>query len=125
LRHKGDKAAVRRQTGKISEIEEIIPNLPLQNAGFLVRAAQEIVEQAELVDDFESRGWIVSPRKSRRKSACFSSTSTETPARASSNPSIMPAGPPPAIQQRTAISRSGMAASIIGVAYPRPPMIAG
>src|ERR1700741_3907 len=46
-------------------------------------------------------GWIVSPRKSRRKSACFSSTTTDTPARASRNPSIMPAGPPPAIAQRT------------------------
>src|SRR5882724_8635092 len=39
---------------------------------------------------------MVSPRKSRRKSACFSRTTTETPARARSNPSIMPAGPPPA-----------------------------
>src|SRR5258707_14360099 len=44
---------------------------------------------------------MVSPRKSRRKSACFSSTTTSTPARASKNPSIMPAGPPPAIAQRT------------------------
>src|SRR6202142_3147938 len=47
-------------------------------------------------------GWIVSPRKSRRKSACFSRTRTSTPVRASSNPSIMPAGPPPAMAQRTA-----------------------
>src|SRR5204863_486402 len=44
-------------------------------------------------------GWIVSPRKSRRKSACFSSTTTSTPARASSRPSIIPAGPPPTTQQ--------------------------
>src|SRR5690348_7898836 len=44
-------------------------------------------------------GWMVSPRKSRRKSACFSSTATLTPARASRKPSIMPAGPPPAMQQ--------------------------
>src|SRR6185369_4081497 len=43
---------------------------------------------------------MVSPRKSRRKSACFSSTTTETPARARRKPSIMPAGPPPAIAQR-------------------------
>src|SRR5437870_12800764 len=46
-------------------------------------------------------GWIVSPRKSRKKSACFSSTSTSTPARASSSPSMIPAGPPPAMQHRT------------------------
>src|SRR5215212_8019496 len=55
-------------------------------------------------------GWIVSPRKSRRKSACFSRTRTSTPARASKNPSIIPAGPPPTTQQRTrAISPAGMA----------------
>src|SRR5688500_10348236 len=45
-------------------------------------------------------GCSVSPRKSRRKSACFSSTSVSTPARASSRPSIMPAGPPPATTTR-------------------------
>ena len=38
----------------------------------------------------------MSPRKSRRKSSCFSSTTTRTPARASSSPSTIPAGPPPA-----------------------------
>jgi hypothetical protein len=43
----------------------------------------------------------VSPRKSRRKSACFSSTSTSTPARANNNPAISPAGPPPAMQHCT------------------------
>ncbi|GAA2125567.1 hypothetical protein GCM10009825_01920 [Arthrobacter humicola] len=40
-------------------------------------------------------GCTVSPRKSRRKSACFSNTVTRTPARARSRPSIIPAGPPP------------------------------
>src|SRR4029077_5669950 len=48
-------------------------------------------------------GWMVSPRKSRRKSACFSNTTTSTPARAKSRPSIIPAGPPPAMQHRTDI----------------------
>src|SRR5271155_56635 len=42
-------------------------------------------------------GCTVSPRKSRRKSACFSSTVTSTPPRASSSPAIIPAGPPPTI----------------------------
>src|SRR5205807_9557814 len=41
---------------------------------------------------------MVSPRKSRRKSSCFSSTIMGTPARASRKPSIMPAGPPPTMQ---------------------------
>src|SRR5215467_13178040 len=42
---------------------------------------------------------MVSPRKSRKKSACFSSTITSTPARASRKPAITPAGPPPTIAQ--------------------------
>lgn len=44
-------------------------------------------------------GCTVSPRKSRRKSACFSSTVTLTPALASNNPSTIPAGPPPTTTQ--------------------------
>src|SRR5258706_8555376 len=48
---------------------------------------------------------MVSPRKSRRNSACFSSTTTSTPARASKNPSTIPAGPPPTKQQRTSIAK--------------------
>ena len=44
-------------------------------------------------------GWMVSPRKSRKKSACFSSTTTSSPARARISPSIIPAGPPPEMAQ--------------------------
>src|SRR4051812_25375645 len=48
-------------------------------------------------------GWTVSPRKSRKKSACFSSTRTRQPARANSRPAIIPAGPPPTtIRSRSA-----------------------
>src|SRR5213078_1420502 len=50
------------------------------------------------------------PRKSRRKSACFSRTTTSTPARANNSPSIIPAGPPPAMQHRTDIASSAMRA---------------
>ena len=49
----------------------------------------------------------VSPRKSRRKSACFSMTVTSTPARASSSPSMIPAGPPPATMQVVFSSSAG------------------
>ena len=42
-------------------------------------------------------GWTVSPRKSRRKSPCFSSTVVRSPARAKSRPATIPAGPPPAM----------------------------
>src|SRR4051794_33499826 len=57
-------------------------------------------------------GWIVSPRKSRKKSACFSRTTTSTPARASRNPSIMPAGPPPAMQHRVRIDRGKLKSGV-------------
>src|SRR5215472_47029 len=63
-------------------------------------------------------GWIVSPRKSRRKSACFSRTRTSIPARARRYPSIIPAGPPPAMQQRLCnFSGNGEPASIVGSPY--------
>jgi hypothetical protein len=41
----------------------------------------------------------VSPRKSRRKSACFSATVTSSPWRSSSTAIMSPAGPPPTIMQ--------------------------
>src|SRR5215208_1037829 len=47
---------------------------------------------------------MVSPRKSRKKSVCFSSTVTERPARASNRASIRPAGPPPTMQQSSMLS---------------------
>src|SRR5580700_10247891 len=62
---------------------------------------------------------MVSPRKSRRKSLCFSRTATSTPARASRKPSTIPAGPPPAIQQRTStlysVSRMALLSSVFTV----------
>src|SRR6266496_1070915 len=53
---------------------------------------------------------MVSPRKSRKKSSCFSRTVTSTPERARRNPSITPAGPPPAMQH---VVRSFMGCSWI------------
>lgn len=50
----------------------------------------------------------VSPRKSRRKSGCFSSTVTSIPARANSNASIIPAGPPPAMAHVVPCGSSGL-----------------
>src|SRR5206468_6311060 len=49
------------------------------------------------------------PRKSRRKSACFSRTTTFTPARARRKPSIIPAGPPPTTTQRVCNSSGDLA----------------
>ena len=54
---------------------------------------------------------MVSPRKSRKKSLCFSSTVTFTPLRASRYPSITPAGPPPTMQY-VVLSLFAIAASV-------------
>ena len=109
LRHEGDEPAMRRQAGKVCDLHGIFADLAAERLGFLVRALQEFTEQPEFVHDLKGRGCIVSPRKSRRKSACFSRTRTETPARAKRKPSIMPAGPPPAMQQLTVTSPASIA----------------
>src|SRR5438105_434329 len=51
---------------------------------------------------------MVSPRKSRKKSPCFSRTWISTPARASRQPTIIPHGPPPTMQQRVEIGSAVM-----------------
>ena len=62
-------------------------------------------------------GCTVSPRKSRRKSLCFSRMTTGTPARASRKPSIMPAGPPPAMQQVVLIAAMAPGSIIDNVVF--------
>ena len=56
----------------------------LQLRHLVVRQLQQIARASPARPSPRSvEGWMVSPRKSRRKSACFSSTTTSTPARAS------------------------------------------
>ena len=43
------KAAMGRQMGEIGDLDKIVADLRAEGAGFLVRAAQEFAEQAELV----------------------------------------------------------------------------
>jgi len=56
-----------------------------------LRQLGEALAEAELVSSCNVVGCTVSPRKSRRKSPCFSNTVTSTPPRASSSPSTIPA----------------------------------
>ena len=56
LRHQGEEAAMGGQMGKIGDFEKIIADLRAEAAGFLMRPAQELGEQAELVHDLEGRG---------------------------------------------------------------------
>ena len=65
----------------------------------LVRALEEAVEHAELVEDLHGRGVDGVAAEIAQEVACFSSTRTFAPARANSRPAIIPAGPPPAIEK--------------------------
>ena len=98
MRHDRDESAARRQVREVGHAACACRRRAPQRVDLLVRQLQELIEQAELVHELQVEGWIVSPRKSRRKSACLSSTTVLTPARANRNPSIIPAGPPPAMQ---------------------------
>ena len=110
LRHEGNEAAARRQTCEVGNTEPHRAKLSAK----VVRLVVQIVRKSGTPCGAAARnssstpnscinssvdGWIVSPRKSRRKSPCFSSTMVRTPARESSTPNIMPAGPPPTMQQ--------------------------
>jgi hypothetical protein len=67
---------------------------------FLMRALQELVDQSELIDNFECRRMNGVSAAVAGKVGVLSNTETRTPARARSNPSIMPARPPPATTHR-------------------------
>src|SRR6266487_4048294 len=54
LRHEGDELALSRQMRKIGHYYEIVTDLPADLAHLLVRALQEIFEQAEFMHDLES-----------------------------------------------------------------------
>ncbi len=82
-------------------VSGVSPNWPVSLVTFWCGSFRSSSSQPSSSITSSVEGWIVSPRKSRRKSLCFSSTSTLTPARAKSTPSIIPAGPPPAMQQVT------------------------
>lgn len=98
LRHQPEELAVCRKVSKVANHDLFRPYLRCQLANLLMRALQKFVQNSQLIHDLQRRRMDLSPRKSRRKSPCFSSTWTSTPARASRKPSIIPAGPPPAMQ---------------------------
>lgn len=68
-------------------------------AEFAERQSREPLPRPSSSSSRSVVGCTVSPRKSRRKSPCFSSRVTSTPARASNSPRTIPAGPPPTTAQ--------------------------
>src|SRR5580658_141879 len=118
LRHQGDELASRGQMREISQRDLDVADLALELGTSLWGRRRNSSSRPSSWITSRVEGWIVSPRKSRRKSACFSSTTTSMPARASRKPSIIPAGPPPATQQlvrmrRTDVSTDDMAGLLV------------
>jgi hypothetical protein len=100
LRHQRQKLAVRRNTPEIPNDHGTAPTWPASSRSSWCGCLRNSSRKPRVRGQCRaSTGGIVSPRKSRRKSACFSRTTTATPIRASRKPSIIPAGPPPAMQQ--------------------------
>src|SRR5262249_38520016 len=99
LRHQGDEFAVGRQMREVGDLHASVADDAGEMFDLLMRQLEELVQQPELMDEFERGGMDGVAAEVAQEVACFSSTTTATPARASRNPSIMPAGPPPAMQQ--------------------------
>src|SRR5436853_7860419 len=74
------------------------PNTPERRRAFWWGRRRNSSPQPSSSIRLRVEAWIVSPRKSRRKSACFSSTVTVRPSRSRRTASIIPAGPPPTTQ---------------------------
>ena len=55
LRHQGDEAAMRRQMGKIADLDELAADVRAEGAGFLMRTAQELIQYPKLVHDLKGR----------------------------------------------------------------------
>ena len=93
---------------EVGYLDKLVSDLRLEPADFLVRALQKLVEQPQLVHDLEGRGVDrIAPEIAQEVGMLFENR-TDTPARARRKPSIIPAGPPPAMQQLTETSESTM-----------------
>src|SRR3954447_13896712 len=92
---------------KSASVSSVSPTMPLISLNSGCGRRRKASSRPSSWISSRVEGWTVSPRKSRRKSAYFSSTITSTPARARRKPSIMPAGPPPTMQQRQRSAGAG------------------
>ncbi len=79
---------------------EVPPNIAVHFLQLLMRQFQESVDQAEFVHHLKRRGMHGVAAKIPEKIGVFFQHHVSMPARPSRYPSIMPAGPPPTMQQR-------------------------
>ncbi len=83
LRHEREELAVRVEVREVGDGQREVVDLRADGRG--IPGAGRLRNSSIAPSSYMSSsvdGWIVSPRKSRKKSACFSSTVTSTPARA-------------------------------------------
>lgn len=106
LRHQGQKMAVRRQMGEIRKRDGFIPHLAAQFTYLLMRAFQELVQNAELMHDFKCRRMDRVAAEITQKIRVFFEHENVNALARKRRPSITPAGPPPAMQQRVWMASS-------------------
>src|SRR4029077_2221783 len=70
LRHEGDEAAAHRQMREVGKHHAVVANLAGKFAQLLMRPFEELIEQAELVHDFERWGVGGSAGEARGETAC-------------------------------------------------------
>ena len=102
LRHEGDEFAVSGEMREISHDDGGVIDLSTELAQFLVRAAQEVLDKTQFIHQFEcGRMDRISAKIPQKVGVFFRARShlrrRRAPAR---KPAIIPAGPPPAMQQR-------------------------
>ena len=107
LGHEGQEPVAAGQPAEVGQGEVAGVGGDPQDLRLLMRHARSWSARPSSSNSRRVEGCRVSPRKSRRKSPCFSSTRTSTPERASSSPSTAPAGPQPAIQHVTRVAADG------------------
>ena len=120
LRHDGDEWHSARAGGvKSPSWTASPPKTPRTARSSLVRAPQEGVEQAELVDDAQGRRMHRVAAEVAQEVGMLLEHDVVTPARASRKPSIIPAGPPPTMQQRVVVT--AVALLIVALRAPTRP----
>ena len=102
LRHQRDELAAGRQMGEIGDPDLAVADDAAQLAHFLMRARQKGLEEAQLVHDLQGRGVDrVAAEVAQEIAVLFQDQDGDPGARQQSKPSMIPAGPPPAMQQVT------------------------
>jgi hypothetical protein len=99
LRHEGHVPERLRQLSKVGERNRPLRHLHRHLSHLRVRQPQELVTKAELVHDPERRRVYRVAAEVSEEVGVFLKHYTVTPWRASSRPTITPAGPPPTMQQ--------------------------